>query len=78
MILVKLKKAVDGVSPVCLPSDARWDGAKAHMGRGGDSPPLRVKSPPPTLRPKIGYLQRKFLILPPSEAKIQAFLTKFY
>ncbi len=35
MILVKLKKAVDGVSPVCLPSDARWDGAKAHMGRGG-------------------------------------------
>ena len=28
MILVKLKKAVDGVSPVCLPSDARWDGAK--------------------------------------------------
>ncbi len=34
-------------------------------GRGGDSPPLRVKNPPPTLRPKIGYLQRKFLILPP-------------
>ena len=43
MILVKLKKAVDGVSPVCLPSDARWDGAKAHMGRGGRGggiPPL--------------------------------------
>ena len=32
-------------------------------GRRGDSPPLRVKNPPPTLRPKIGYLQRNFLIL---------------
>ncbi len=47
-------------------------------GRKGGIPPLRVKNPAPTLRPKIGYLKRKFLILPPSMAKKQTFLTKFY
>ncbi len=40
-----------------------------RMGKGGGKwggfPPLRVKNPLPTLRPKIGYLQRKFFILPP-------------
>ena len=57
-----------------LQCNHKWAG-----GKGGDSPLLRVKNPPPTLRPKIGYFQRKFLILPllcSSEAKNQAFSLK--
>ena len=57
--------------------NGRFSRLQPHMGKGGDPPPLRVKNPPPTLRPKIGYLQRTFLMIPPSEAKIEAFLTKF-